>query len=148
MQRPVFVLGTIMLFGLVFNSLLIAILIRHRRSFLLVSPFYTLMLWLAISDSLIEVGALTTVYFFTLEHYIPLSTCCHALTPNLLGYNSSTAALLAISVDRLVSVVAPLWHRKVKKPLYLACIMAVGIGYAVGCLIYAFTVFVPQWQYA
>ncbi|XP_048364528.1 LOW QUALITY PROTEIN: proto-oncogene Mas-like, partial [Sphaerodactylus townsendi] len=95
------------LLGIVGNGTVVWILsFRMKRT-----PFTTYILNLAIAD--IGVLILQYIYLFLLKNITLLVMCSHYC---ITLYNTDQLLLTAISVDRCVAVLYPVWHRCHRRP--------------------------------
>ncbi|XP_053250844.1 proto-oncogene Mas-like [Podarcis raffonei] len=120
---PIFIL-LISIFGIIGNGTVIWFLGFCMKR----NPFTTFILHLAVADlgALLSFSSLSIMRILTLFPFLPFYIYLFAVFNNLLlfMYNTGQYLLTAISMDRCVSVIFPLWHRCHRPPHFSTLVCA------------------------
>lgn len=109
-------LAVISTFSILSNGSLLWVILRQRSSSAGTNSFTRLLFLLTAADFIHSISSLIPPWFVWREQTVGVLACYHLLCPFLLALNYSMVAMLLLGVDRLLSVVAPIWWAVLPRP--------------------------------
>lgn len=91
------------------NASLVWVIVRQRSSSVTSTSFTRLLFLLAVADTVHSSMQNVNVYFVWQRATVGLLQCYHILAVFIVALNFSIVMMFVLSVDRLLSVVAPIW---------------------------------------
>ncbi|KAI1700221.1 serpentine type 7TM GPCR chemoreceptor srsx domain-containing protein [Ditylenchus destructor] len=123
------VIYAIGLTGTVFNSSLIYITIKSRN---LRRTYHYLLALVVLCDVIYQMGHTVVLVILTTGiNFVPLLPCFYIITIPLIGLNGSMIFILLLAMDRLLSVVFPIWHTRLNVLSYLIINIVIGLSYSI-----------------